>query len=165
MRQLPPRNLAPQPKVLRFGDVSIEWQYLTDYPIAINHYRLGSPKLLSTTCVVTFRRGEFAVDVDAGFEFDGASIPRIFWWIPGFAPIGPHLWAALLHDYLCDHPDKLPRTIADAVFAELIEETGIGWRGRIMIAAVWAYGLAKVLRRRRRVRKLKAESRESRAKQ
>ena len=33
-----------------------------------------------------------------GFETDGASVPRLFWAIPGFSPFGPLLYGAGPHD-------------------------------------------------------------------
>ena len=33
------------------------------------------------------------------FELDLASVPRIFWWIPGFSPVGPLRYGAIPHDY------------------------------------------------------------------
>lgn len=146
---LPPPGLSPQPNVLRFGDLLIEWAPWVPFPIVINHHHLNGTVILRTACPITFRRGEHAVTVPAGFDFDGASIPRWFWWIPGFAPIGLHLWAALLHDWLCEHPEILPRVIADALFADLLLESGVGKRGTVMALAVWAWGLAKTLRRKR----------------
>jgi len=34
-----------------------------------------------------------------GFRFDAASVPRLFWWIPGFSPVGVLMIPALIHDY------------------------------------------------------------------
>lgn len=36
--------------------------------------------------------------VKAPFFFDGASVPRIFWWIPGLSPVGILLIQGLIHD-------------------------------------------------------------------
>ena len=37
--------------------------------------------------------------VPAGFTTDLASVPRIFWAIPGFSPFGPLLFGSILHDF------------------------------------------------------------------
>ena len=59
----------------------------------------------------------FGVDVPAGFEFDGASVPRLFWWL--LPPLsGESAEAAALHDYLYTHrghvePFCLSRMLCD----------------------------------------------------
>jgi hypothetical protein len=48
---------------------------------------------------LTYDDGRVYITLDQSFETDGASIPRIFWSVPGFDPMD---WpkAALLHDWL-----------------------------------------------------------------
>ena len=41
--------------------------------------------------------------VPAGFIFDGASIPRPLWSTLGILPIGYHMPASVVHDYLYRH--------------------------------------------------------------
>ncbi|HEY1083712.1 MAG TPA: DUF1353 domain-containing protein [Prosthecobacter sp.] len=48
--------------------------------------------------------GKFIVPL--GYEFDGASIPRILWSATGYTPYGLHIGAAVEHDYLCDIGSK-----------------------------------------------------------
>ena len=36
--------------------------------------------------------------VRAPFRFDGSSVPIIFWWIPGFSPVGILLIQGIIHD-------------------------------------------------------------------
>jgi hypothetical protein len=86
---------------------------------------------------------DFWFDVDGhrywiprGFEFDGASIPRAFWFWVG-SPFEPQFWeAALIHDWLyLTH--ILPRNIADEAFRLALLQAGVGAvRARIMWAAV-----------------------------
>jgi len=38
--------------------------------------------------------------IPAGFIFDGATIPRIFWTITGLTPFGAHNAVTLIHDFL-----------------------------------------------------------------
>jgi len=109
-----------------------------------------------TLCAITFTRGKHSITVPAGFIFDGASIPRMFWGVKGFSPVGAKLWAALIHDWLCDEaaryalevaaikpqldacktmsgraellamiPDALPLTIGDAIFVQVLLDTGV----------------------------------------
>ena len=61
------------------------------------------------------------VVVDAGFNFDGASIPRPLWWIGGFSPLDRDtLPAACVHDWLLAHPAIMPRVMADAWFVSTL---------------------------------------------
>lgn len=39
----------------------------------------------------------------AGFETDLASIPRLFWAIPGFSPTGPLMYGSIPHDFGYQH--------------------------------------------------------------
>ena len=38
-----------------------------------------------------------------GFRFDGSSVPIIFWWIPGFSPVGILLIQGIIHDSFYKH--------------------------------------------------------------
>ena len=37
--------------------------------------------------------------IKKGFRWDGASVPKLFWWV-GFEPDGKHRAAALVHDFI-----------------------------------------------------------------
>lgn len=113
---------------LQFVRVWIEWALHTSVPpmpVAVNWGKLGGDRDLITLSDVTFRRGIYSLTVPRGYEFDGASIPRMFRWLRGYERIGRHIWAALAHDYMCDHPELLPRVIADAIFITLLLDTGV----------------------------------------
>lgn len=56
---------------------------------------------LTTDLILTTRFG--VIIVPAGFITDFASIPRVFWSIPGFSPSGPLAVAAILHDFAYQH--------------------------------------------------------------
>lgn len=82
--------------------------------------------------------------IPAGYIFDGASIPRIFWTIIG-SPFEPDYWAAALaHDwlYLTHFVD---RKTADEVIYQLLKQSGVGTiKAHIIWAAVrscaaWAW--------------------------
>ena len=49
------------------------------------------------------------VVIHAGFLFDGASIPRIFWTMLGLTPHGVMDGPALIHDFLYHYQGRLPR--------------------------------------------------------
>jgi hypothetical protein len=81
--------------------------------------------------------------VRAGFEFDFASIPRLFW--PLFPPAGDgrNLYglAAVWHDWLYTHQRiggrSIARAEADALFLEIMFHIGVRpWLARAMYRAV-----------------------------
>jgi Protein of unknown function (DUF1353) len=110
------------------------WQLLEDYVF----------EDLVRGCVLT---------VPAGFEYNGASVPRILW-----VALGPHelgLTSTLLHDwlygcggrpaaFLIDPLREYSRADADQVLRDLMLEEGVSsWRRRIAYAAVRAFGAAR----------------------
>ena len=62
----------------------------------------------------------YTIQVPAGFEFDGASIPQAAMSMTGW----PGLRAACIHDWLVDQP-QIPRYDADAVFREALAVCGV----------------------------------------
>jgi hypothetical protein len=54
-------------------------------------------KLTSDYCVVADNEAEIVVP--AGFTTDLASVPRLFWSIPGFSPVGHLVYGAIVHDF------------------------------------------------------------------
>ena len=66
------------------------------------------------------------LEIPAGFESDGASVPRFFWravFPPGYPPALP---AAFIHDYVYrTHPDGWSREEADICFYYLLKDAGI----------------------------------------
>ena len=85
------------------------------------------------------RSDGLAVLIRAGFTFDGASIPKFYWW--RFQPFDPMtLVAALIHDYLYVY-GLLGRHVADAFFYHMLmcEHNG-GWKSSVLYAAVNHFG-------------------------
>ena len=65
------------------------------------------------------------ITVPAGFEYDGASIPRSCWSIIG-SPFAPEfMTAAVFHDWLY-YTHTLNREDADQVLYDLLRENGVG---------------------------------------
>ena len=81
---------------------------------------------------------EFAVVVPKGFESDGASIPAILWPVIGAPVRSNHVYAAIVHDWLCVRAETYSqRVIGDAVFFELLKRYGVPkWRRSLMYAGV-----------------------------
>lgn len=86
--------------------------------------------------------------VPAGFQTDGASIPRIFWNI--LSPFGSYFPAALVHDYLYSKAStcNLTREQADGVFLQAMKDIGVGFvTRRIIYSAVRLGGWASYKRK------------------
>lgn len=78
---------------------------------------------------------EWLLVVPAGFESDGASVPRFLWSI--VSPVIDHrtIRAALAHDYIYrEHPVGWSRKLADELFYRLCREDGLS-----MIKSTLAY--------------------------
>lgn len=82
------------------------------------------------------------VEVPAGFVTDGASVPRLLWWL--LPMTGSYMRPAALHDYLCDrvgkgnpHPHAPSRYAADRQFLIAMKAVGVAAPVRlVMYAAV-----------------------------
>lgn len=101
------------------------------------------------------------IQVEKGFRWDGASVPKLFWnW--GFKTDGAHRAAALIHDFIYVNKGKLPhgsmiskyknetnqnqygsfsRVDADRLFGRMMKEAGVSkFRRRLMKFAVSSFG-------------------------
>ena len=71
---------------------------------------------------------KFGVIVPAGFESDGASVPRLLWGVVFPRDDRQALFAALFHDYLYrTHPAGWTRAEADEAFHFLLLEGGVSF--------------------------------------
>jgi hypothetical protein len=91
--------------------------------------------LLRTLEEVTVIIDGESITIPAGFEFDGASIPRIFWRVE--APIdGRYITAFCVHDW-CYSSHCVGRKKADTILYSLLREAGMGWiKARTIYRAV-----------------------------
>ena len=92
------------------------------------------------TLLEDLRWGELTVP--AGFESDGASVPRFFWRLvfpPGDAAA---LRAAILHDYVYrEQPEGWNRADADKLFYGVLLGDGVSaWRARLAYWGVRLFG-------------------------
>lgn len=94
---------------------------VTDNPIGIDLWYQSTPeKQFVTTAAISYSINGNTRWVDAGYHFDGASVPRPLWWISGFSPLDRDtLLAACLHDALLDF-SSMPRVMADAWFVSVL---------------------------------------------
>ena len=103
-------------------------------------YDVGTPQvwLLEKEYKRRLPGGEI-ICVPDGFEWDGASVPRLLWPIAG--RWGRFSGAALIHDWIYTVKDPYSRNEADAVFFDLMIEDGVGRiRANVMWTAVRVYG-------------------------
>ena len=80
--------------------------------------------------------------IKAGFEFDGASIPRFLWRLCGHPLEAPRIAAALVHDWLY-RAQVLDRGVADEIFNQICKAVGMSaWRTGPEWAALRLFGWA-----------------------
>lgn len=83
--------------------------------------------------------GRVLVTIDRPFDTDGATIPRVFWWIPGLAPFD---WrkAAILHDWLweCRKSGRLQSNFATSNRLLRQAIVALGW-SRPLAWIVWFF--------------------------
>ena len=72
------------------------------------------------------------VIVPAGFESDGASVPRLLWGVVFPRDERRALFAAIFHDFLYrTHPNGWDRKESDEAFLHLMEQGGVSYLRRI----------------------------------
>ena len=78
---------------------------------------------------------ELVIQVNPGFDFDGASVPRALWSVVGSPMTDGYQRAACLHDalYACEY---FPRDVCDTLFLEAMKSDGVGYARRY--AMYWA---------------------------
>jgi hypothetical protein len=75
------------------------------------------------------------VVIKAGFVFDGASIPRLFWSTTGSPFLPEYIGPGLVHDNLYragkeSNGARISRKTADYVFGHALELNAVGWYTR-----------------------------------
>ena len=83
----------------------------------------------------------FGVEIPAGYRFDGATVPRMFWWL--LPPAAEGFASALVHDFRHTNPSMfVNRLDADNEFFENLGHEGIGYIRRLLIyIGVRAYAI------------------------
>jgi len=95
-------------------------------------------ELAKDFCYQSDRYG-ITICAPAGFVFDFASIPRMFWRVVGSPATGLYRRASVIHDYLCVHGAELgiSRAQADSIFYEAMLCNGVGlFKAWVMYRAV-----------------------------
>lgn len=131
-----------------------------NYPVSERGYKLYEPY----TYIWAHNGIRYKITVPKGFEYDGASVPRICWSLTGIRPDGLIRAAATIHDFLYEHQGQLPaesflsttkfmgsemkpvnktwsRKQSDQLFARLLREKGVSKiRRRLAYIAVRVFG-------------------------
>jgi hypothetical protein len=91
---------------------------------------------------IEYRGASQPFTVPAEFRTDLASVPRpLVWLLPRY---GAYTRSAILHDFLCRHPELLSRADADGIFRRSMRELGVPFLRRwLMWAAVRAGSLLR----------------------
>lgn len=94
-------------------------------------------------CIVFVGGVRLVLNESEGESWDGATIPRMCWSVMGHPLEFDLRWASLWHDRLCEQTGTIEqRGFADAVFLELLRQSGVGfWRRWAMWFAVRVYGI------------------------
>ena len=95
--------------------------------IGAQAYEVDSP--------LVYERENQIIQVNKGFDFDGASVPQMLWGL-GLSPMtGGYQRAACLHDALYAS-ELFERKVCDDIFLEAMEADGVGYFKRY--AMYWA---------------------------
>jgi hypothetical protein len=90
-------------------------------PFALNDEALHTAKKCVGQTARRYEYGSHSVDVPARHASDGGTIPWLARLLLGYDPFDDDLWAYDLHDYICEHPEILPRGIGDAILGHMLE--------------------------------------------
>ena len=90
--------------------------------------RRGS-RIFRTESIFRYFSSLGIVEVPAGTETDGASVPRAFWSV--FEPFGEYFPAAVIHDFLYSPGNhEFDRWESDIIFKEAMYNLGVPWTKR-----------------------------------
>lgn len=120
--------------------VVLAWQLPEIRPVLLSEARGVAPDIveLVENCRAVFRYlGKFyVIEIKAGYRFDGASVPMIFWGLVGHPLTPQFIPGALFHDGLYGS-ELLPRQVADLFFHALLDVAKVrNWKSDGMFGAV-----------------------------
>lgn len=98
-----------------------------DKPILVEKISARYMRLIEDTEV-------FGQCIPKGYETNGASVPRMFWWI--LSPFTEGFRAAIVHDYRYTDPTYITRSDADLEFYYNLKKDGVPLIRRILV--YWA---------------------------
>lgn len=111
------------------------------------HFKKNCNRCLETTNrfkveYSTVKEGELnytEFTIPKGWEFDGASIPRVFWSVIGKPTSSKFRLASMVHDWM--YANKMGQKNADELFRKILKKEGVwNFKANIMWAAVRTFG-------------------------
>lgn len=88
---------------------------------------------------VNYLGAEFIIDIPKGYRWNGANIPRCFWWLIGSMGESEFLNASMVHDRLTERKCLVAydRQLSSIIFRELLIASGVSkCKANIMYKAV-----------------------------
>lgn len=109
------------------------WVDTKEFRKDVHYVVLGKRKMKLLRDIRFKFNGEW-IEITEGFEWNGASIPKIFWFVIGKPTSEKFALASLIHDYL--YMMRADRGLADNLFRELLDDAKVN--GRRVAAMFWA---------------------------
>lgn len=110
-----------------------EWVDAKEFRRDVDYVVLGKRNIKTLRKARFLFNGEWH-EITEGFEWNGASIPKIFWFVIGKPTNEKFAMASLFHDYL--YMMRADRCLADNLFRELLDDAKVN--GRRVAAMFWA---------------------------
>lgn len=125
---------------VRITSLAFEWIHIRDMTEREDYIVLSRRKM-KTTRAIYFSINGTGFEVPAGYEWNGASIPNLFWKLIGKPTSEKYALASLIHDRL--HELRYNRDKTDLAFKILLEWAGVPvWKVALMYASVRVGGHA-----------------------
>ena len=85
---------------------------------------------------------QYCIVINKGYTWNGANIPRAFWWLIGSMGESDFLDASMVHDILCENHNFVDndRQLSSMIFREILKGAGVSsLKANIMYLAVDKY--------------------------
>lgn len=71
---------------------------------------------------------QYCFVIEKGYRWNGANIPRIFWWLIGSMGEADFLDASMVHDKMCENHEIVDydRQLSSMIFREILIGAGVG---------------------------------------
>lgn len=82
---------------------------------------------------------QYCFIIERGYTWNGANIPRVFWWIIGSMGESDFLDASMVHDKMCENHGIVDndRQLSSMIFREILIGAGVGkYKAQTMFLAV-----------------------------
>jgi hypothetical protein len=97
---------------------------------------------IEVTFTVNYLGTVYVIDIPRGYTWNGANIPRCFWWLIGSMGESEFLNASMLHDRLTERKCIIAydRQLSSMIFRELLIASGVSkFKANIMYKSVDIY--------------------------